>query len=63
MNSIAAAASTTQPENSTFHPEDWAILARYWFPVARCVDIDDQLVQVQLLDIRLVVAHSGDRGQ
>lgn len=55
MACVAATASITQPENSTFHPEDWAILARHWFPVTRCVDIADQPMQVQLLDVRLVV--------
>lgn len=55
MASIPAAVRITQPENGTFHPEDWAILARHWFPIARCVDVADQPVQVQLLDVKLVV--------
>ncbi|MBF9263333.1 aromatic ring-hydroxylating oxygenase subunit alpha [Paracidovorax cattleyae] len=49
-----AAPAITQPETSTFPPQDWAILARHWYPVARCIDIADQPVQVQLLDVKLV---------
>lgn len=55
MSTTPAGRSITQPENSTFNPQDWAILARHWYPVARCVDIGSQPVPVQLLDVRLVV--------
>lgn len=44
-----------QPENSTFNPADWAILARHWYPIARCVDVVDRPLQVQLLDVRLAI--------
>lgn len=43
------------PEQYTFNADDWAILARHWYPVARCADIASHPVQVQLLDVKLVV--------
>lgn len=55
MAHALATSPITQPDNSSFQPEDWAVLARYWYPVARCIDIGDQPVQVQLLDVKLVV--------
>ena len=50
-----ASQSVKQPENSSFRPQDWAVLARHWYPVARCEDITDQPMQVRLLDVKLVV--------
>lgn len=55
MASADAAALITPPEHSSFNAQDWAILARHWFPVARCIDVADQPVQVRLLDVKLVV--------
>lgn len=61
MSSLPAGRAIAQPENSRFHPEDWAILARHWFPVARCVDVVEQPLSVQLLDVKLVAyrTHTG----
>lgn len=43
------------PNKSSFNRSDWQILSRYWFPIARAVDIDRQPVAVTLLDVNLVV--------
>ena len=54
MTTPTAARPVVQPEDSSFNQEDWAILARHWFPVARCVDVGDQPLPLRLLDVRLV---------
>ena len=43
------------PRNSTFHPQDWAVLSRSWYPVARSDAVGENPVQAQLLDVDLVV--------
>jgi hypothetical protein len=43
------------PRQCTFAPEDWRILARHWFPIARAQDIGSQPVPLVLLDLELVV--------
>jgi vanillate O-demethylase monooxygenase subunit len=45
----------TLPQDCTFDPADWAILARHWYPVALSRDIADTPVGVRLLDEPLVV--------
>jgi phenylpropionate dioxygenase-like ring-hydroxylating dioxygenase large terminal subunit len=47
------------PRDTAFRPEDWAILARHWFPVARVVDLGDKPLAVTLLDLPLVVYRAG----
>lgn len=46
------------PRDCTFSPEDWRILAQYWYPVARADEIGDQPVAVKLLDMKLVCYRS-----
>jgi vanillate O-demethylase monooxygenase subunit len=48
------------PPGRTFDPDDWAILARHWYAVARSGDVRDQPVAARLLDERLVVYRAGD---
>ena len=43
------------PSNCTFTREDWSILARQWFPIARAVDIKSEPLPVTLIDLELVV--------
>lgn len=43
------------PRKRTFSPQDWAILARHWYPVARVQDVTDRPVAATLLDLELVV--------
>ena len=43
------------PRDCTYLEEDWHILARHWFPVARCRDIGDKPVSVRLLDVDLAL--------
>ncbi|ABE37237.1 rieske [2Fe-2S] domain protein [Paraburkholderia xenovorans LB400] len=42
------------PPRCTFSAEDWRILARQWYPVARSVDVKSSPVAVTLLDLELV---------
>lgn len=49
------------PRDCTFSPEDWRILAQYWYPVAMADEIRDQPVAVKLLDMKLVCYRSGDK--
>ncbi|MFJ2817531.1 Rieske 2Fe-2S domain-containing protein [Streptomyces sp. NPDC087294] len=48
-------AAPALPRECTFDPDDWAILARYWYPVALSREIGDEPVSVRLLDETLVV--------
>jgi vanillate O-demethylase monooxygenase subunit len=48
-----------RPRDCTFNPDDWAILARCWFPVARAVDVGDAPLAVTLLDLPLIVYRAG----
>ena len=43
------------PRDCTFTKDDWRILARHWFPVARVVDVVDRPVAATLLDLELVI--------
>ena len=55
MNMIPTTTLLAMPKKSTFVENDWDILAKHWFPVARIEDIQDKPVQVTLLDVDLVV--------
>ena len=55
MSSNARMIPITQPENATFNSTDWSILARHWYPIARCEDVTDRPVPIQLLDVKLVI--------
>src|SRR5690606_27182605 len=43
------------PRELTFHPSDWAVLSRSWFPVARSDEIAEKPVRMRLLDVDVVV--------
>lgn len=49
------------PRDCTFSPEDWRILAQYWYPVATAAEVQDQPVAVKLLDMKLVCYRSGGK--
>jgi vanillate O-demethylase monooxygenase subunit len=46
------------PRDCTFSPEDWRILAQYWYPVATADEVQDAPVAVKLLDMKLVCYRS-----
>ncbi|MDN7351996.1 Rieske 2Fe-2S domain-containing protein, partial [Acetobacter senegalensis] len=57
------AARTTEakfPRDNTFEPDDWLILASYWYPVALMRELEDKPLGVTLLDAPLVLYRSGD---
>lgn len=43
------------PRALTFDPDDWAIIAKYWYPVARIDEVTEGPLGVTLLDVPLVV--------
>jgi phenylpropionate dioxygenase-like ring-hydroxylating dioxygenase large terminal subunit len=47
------------PRDCTFHPTDWDVLSKSWFPVARADEVKDWPTQARLLDIDLVVYRTG----
>jgi phenylpropionate dioxygenase-like ring-hydroxylating dioxygenase large terminal subunit len=47
------------PRDCTFDADDWAILARHWYPVARSSEIGDAPTAVRLLDETLVAYRVG----
>ena len=49
------------PRNCTFHSEDWAILARHWYPIALARDLGDRPLAAKLLDAPLVLYRAGGR--
>ncbi|MCM3920472.1 aromatic ring-hydroxylating dioxygenase subunit alpha [Frankia sp. AiPs1] len=49
----------TVPPDCSFDPDDWAILARHWYPVALSREVRDQPVAARLLDERLVIYRAG----
>ncbi|WP_262063855.1 aromatic ring-hydroxylating oxygenase subunit alpha [Streptomyces sp. STR69] len=42
------------PRDCTFDPDDWAILAQHWYPIALSSEIGDAPAAVRLLDVPLV---------
>ncbi|MCT1883906.1 Rieske 2Fe-2S domain-containing protein [Dietzia cinnamea] len=50
------------PRGLTFTPDDWQILARYWYPVARSVEVTGGPLGATLLDVPLVVYRVGGEG-
>jgi phenylpropionate dioxygenase-like ring-hydroxylating dioxygenase large terminal subunit len=48
------------PRGCTFDPDDWAILAAHWFPVALSREVTTEPVAAQLLDESLVIYRVGD---
>jgi hypothetical protein len=49
------------PRNLSFDTQDWAILAKCWYPVGRSDELGDKPIQAQLLDVDLVVYRSAGR--
>ena len=49
------------PQGCTFDPDDWAILARHWYPVALSREVGSAPVAARLLDEPLVVYRAGGR--
>lgn len=43
------------PRDCSFQPDDWQVLSRSWFPVARGEDVGGKPVTARLLDLDLVV--------
>ncbi|EXS71224.1 aromatic ring-hydroxylating oxygenase subunit alpha [Sphingobium sp. Ant17] len=44
-----------RPRNCSYAEDDWEILSKFWFPVARADDIGAKPVASKLLDVKLVV--------
>ncbi len=47
------------PRNCTFEPDDWAILAKHWYPVAMARELGSAPVGTKLLDQPLVIYRAG----
>jgi vanillate O-demethylase monooxygenase subunit len=47
------------PRDCSFHPTDWGVLSRSWFPVARTDEVKDRPAKARLLDVDLVVYRTG----
>ena len=62
MNAIPVINLFNKPCYSQFDDQDWEILARHWYPVARIQDVSIQPQQVTLLDVKLALykTDSGD---
>lgn len=43
------------PRNLTFDPDDWQIIAQFWYPIARVDEVTEGPLGVTLLDMPLVV--------
>jgi phenylpropionate dioxygenase-like ring-hydroxylating dioxygenase large terminal subunit len=59
MGASDAAVTPDLPRGCTFAPQDWAILARHWHPIALEREIENGPVAAKLLDERLVVYRVG----
>lgn len=55
MNSPIAFQTLNLPAHCSFHEADWFLLAKYWYPIARSVDVGEQPVKATLLDEALVM--------
>ena len=62
MNAIPVINLFNKPCYSQIDDQDWDILARHWYPVARIQDVSTQPQQVTLLDVKLALykTESGD---
>jgi vanillate O-demethylase monooxygenase subunit len=49
------------PRDCTFDPSDFAIIARYWYPIARSADVTTAPLSATLLDEPLVVYRAGEQ--
>ncbi|EJL30779.1 Rieske (2Fe-2S) domain-containing protein [Caulobacter sp. AP07] len=57
---IDAAPPTVRPTSSEIRPGDWAVLARFWHPVAKAEDLAEAPLAVKLLDVDLVLYRAQD---
>jgi vanillate O-demethylase monooxygenase subunit len=48
------------PAGCTFDPDDWAVLSRFWYPIALSREVVDAPVSATLLDEPLVLYRAGD---
>lgn len=48
------------PSTCTYSEASWAVLAKKWFPIARCIDIGEKPLATALLDVKLVVYRTED---
>ncbi len=55
MNAIPVINLFNKPCYSQFDDQDWDILARHWYPVARIQDVSTQPQEVTLLDVKLAL--------
>ncbi|WP_141603722.1 aromatic ring-hydroxylating oxygenase subunit alpha [Terrilactibacillus laevilacticus] len=46
---------TPYPRDCTFTREDWEVLSKYWYPVARADEATEKPMAVKLLDVELVL--------
>ncbi|WP_229757949.1 aromatic ring-hydroxylating oxygenase subunit alpha [Paenibacillus marchantiophytorum] len=49
------------PRDCTFTPQDWQVLAQYWYPVAQASEITEKPIGIKLLDVKLVCYRSNER--
>jgi len=49
------------PRDCTFTPQDWQVLAQYWYPVAQASEVTEKPVAVKLLDMKLVCYRSNGK--
>src|SRR5690606_1366013 len=54
------AAKAVLPPDCSFNPSDWAILSRFWHPVARSDEVTDRPFATRLLDVDLVLYRTAD---
>ncbi|MCH4247287.1 MAG: Rieske 2Fe-2S domain-containing protein [Acinetobacter populi] len=60
MNISIATHNLSLPDHCSFMPQDWDLLAKYWYPVARIEDIQNAPVKAMLLDEPLVIYRIAD---
>lgn len=60
MPPSATTTPAAPPCASSFNPQDWAILARHWYPVARAQDVQQTPVTARLLDVPLVLFRTSE---
>ena len=52
--------TSLRPHSSGISENDWTVLSRFWYPIAREDEIGDTPVAAKLLDVDLVIFRSGD---
>ncbi|MFT4020226.1 MAG: aromatic ring-hydroxylating dioxygenase subunit alpha [Acinetobacter sp.] len=55
MNSPIHIHPISLPEHCSFTEQDWLLLANYWYPIARSIDVQQQPIKATLLDEPLVI--------